>query len=350
MPVPFRVVALHGGAEPAEPLAESLRALIEGAGHHLVATVLASQDDLAHEALQARSFRGITLLCGGDQPDAVVAAARDQIDRERVGVAELYRQRLFAELGAPAALAELACGPCGDGVLVAVPGGEAQARVALTEVLLPMAGALVPDAATPEPAPSSTEVGGIHLSQMGTEAPPPPPEAPASSGWEAGLRAMGGKLDRDRFPPMPDAFARLAPARQVLDTAGERGTVNLPDGRQYAAFGWPDLLRGRSKVLLIAEGQPLVEVIALHRFPRKVGVCVEGPSTWLPGADYDPDGPAIERTGAPCPTFGTLFAVEGASVMTTRDRKVWSWDGRHERDEGTPSQALASLLLRWSQK
>ncbi|MCK6506733.1 hypothetical protein L6R53_25745, partial [Myxococcota bacterium] len=158
------------------------------------------------------------------------------------------------------------------------------------------------------------------------------------------------KLDRDRFPPLPEVFARLAPARQVLESAGERGVVTLPDGRQLGAFGWPDLLRGRAKVLLVGEGEPMIEVIALHRFPRRVGVCAQGGTGYLPGVDFDPDGPAVERTGAPLPSFGTLFAVEGGAVLVSRDHKAWSWDGRHERDEGTPSQALASLLLRWSQK
>lgn len=351
MPVPFRVIALRGGADPAITLLEVACARIEQAGHRVVQAVEAGAEDLAHEALQARAFRGVTLLCGGEDPDAVVAVARGQLDRERVGVAELYRQRLFAELGAPAALSELCCGPSGEGVLVAAPGGEAQVRTALAEVVLPMAGALVPapDDDGPDTPPPS-QVGGVHVQQLGGQATPPVPEAAAGSGWEAGLRALGGKLDRDRFPPLPDAFARLAPARQVLETAGERGIVTLADGRQYGAFGWPDLLRGRAKVLLIAAGEPLVEVIALHRFPRRVGICAQAGSPYLPGADFDPDGPAVERTGAPLPSFGTLFAVEGSSVLVSRDRKVWSWDGRQERDEGTAPQALASLLLRWSQK
>lgn len=347
MPVPFRVVSLGGEVDLASIAAQAVRA----AGHLVAAQVDAPQDDLAHEALQARGFRGITLLCGGQEPAAIVAAVRGQLDRELVGVAELYRQRLLPAVGPRAALAELCCGPAGDGVLVAVPGGSDELTVALAELLLPLAELLVPPVAEPPPA----TPGGLQVQQMGAEAGPggaaePGGAAGGGSGWEAGLLAMGGRLERGRFPPLPEVFERLAPARNVLDTAGERGLVTLPDGRVYAAFGFPDLLRGRSKVLLIAEGEPLAEVIALHRHPRRVGVTTHGPSAWLPSADLDPDGPALERTGATCPSFGTLFAVEGGAVFYTRDRKVHGWDGRNEREEGTPAQVLASLLLRWSQR
>lgn len=179
-----------------------------------------------------------------------------------------------------------------------------------------------------------------------------PAEAPAAAtqGWQGALASLGGRLERHRLPPLPAALERLAPVQNVLDNAGERGTVTLPDGRIYGAYGFPDLVAPRSKVLLLREAEPLPELLALHRHPVQAGTCVLGGEGLLPGAERDADGPAIQRTGAPLPSPGTLFALDGGEVFVQRGRRVWSWDGRREREAGSPHQALASLVLRWSQR
>jgi hypothetical protein len=53
---------------------------------------------------------------------------------------------------------------------------------------------------------------------------------------------------------------------------------------------------------------------------------------------------------APPGEGGTLFAVSGDAIWFERDGRVVRWDGTREREEGTPKQALASLVLEWSQR
>lgn len=171
----------------------------------------------------------------------------------------------------------------------------------------------------------------------------------AAGGWPAGLAALGGQLDTDAWPALPEGLARVAPVRNVLESAGQIGIVTR-DEVAWVAFGFPDLRRPGSKVLLVREGDPQPEVIALHRHPQRVGTMVFGDSPWLPTADADPDPIAREHTGRPLDAWGTLFAVEPSRVYILRDGRVRSWDGRNERDVGTRSQALASLVLRWSQR
>ena len=171
----------------------------------------------------------------------------------------------------------------------------------------------------------------------------------AAGGWSAGLAALGGQLDTDAWPALPEGLARIAPVRNVLESAGQIGLVTREEVT-WVAFGFPDLRRADSKVLLVREGDPQPEVIALHRHPQRVGTLVFGDSPWMPTADTDPDPIARERTGRPLDAWGTLLAVEPSRVYIVRDGRVRSWDGQKERDEGTRSQALASLVLRWSQR
>jgi hypothetical protein len=323
------------------PSPEELAAVAVAAGLHLHRSVALAAEDLAHELLLARSFPGLSLFVGA--PAAPLAEA---IEAPLPGPGEWLRRLATERDGPEGCLAALELGRCGDGLLANA--SPAQAGLALSAVLAPLLPRLLPP-----PAPMETQAlrPGAHaqVSELpGESAPAKPP--PGGSGWEAGLLALGGSLDRDRFPPLPEAFERLAPARNVLESAGERGRVLLPNGRSYCAFGFPDLVRPGAKVLLVGEGEPWPEILALHRHPRRVGTCVDGERGLLPGTDRDPDGPAVERTGAPLPGFGTLFALDGSAVYTRREAKVWSWDGRKERDEGSPGQVLASLLLRWSQR
>lgn len=210
---------------------------------------------------------------------------------------------------------------------------------------------VVPEATAAAALPSAAPppVQGLSVSPMEAAAEPAASEPPAN-GWQAGLAALGGTLDTDAWPALPEGLARLAPVRNVLESAGQIGRVTREDGTTWVACGFPDLRRPGAKVLLVREGDPQPEVIALHRHPRRVGAVVFGDGPWLPAADLDPDPVAEQRTGKPLPEWGTLFAVEAASVYVSRSGRVYSWDGKRERDEGTVSQALASLVLRWSQR
>ena len=92
----------------------------------------------------------------------------------------------------------------------------------------------------------------------------------------------------------------------------------------------------------------LPEVIALHRHPRKVGTASPGGALQLQATSVDELSERL--TGRPPPNGGELVAAEGDAVYLLRDRRVYRWDGRREQEQGTSGQALASLMLRWSQR
>ena len=206
-------------------------------------------------------------------------------------------------------------------------------------------------AALPVGAPTSTPEGRVSVVQTSTteSLSVAAADTRAPTGWQAGLSALQAALDTDAWPALPEGLARLAPVRNVLESAGQIGRVTADDGTTWVACGFPDLRRPSSKVLLVRDDLPRPEIIALHRFPRRVGVVTTGSDRWLPG-DQRVDSMSTERTGRPAPEGGDLFAVEPARVFLVEAGRVRSWDGRRMTDEGTSSQALASLVLRWSQR
>ena len=189
------------------------------------------------------------------------------------------------------------------------------------------------------------------------EAPAPPDLAPqvaatSASGWAAARDALGASFAGPAPFALPEALERLAAVHDVLASAGQRAWFDLPNGRRYLAFGFPDLARASSKVLLVASDDACVdgavEIVALHRWPRRVGACGDG--AILPGADADVVAEALARTGGDAPPSGTLVAVEGDAVHVAGARGVVRYDARGASGPVARSSALGSLVLAWSQR
>jgi hypothetical protein len=189
---------------------------------------------------------------------------------------------------------------------------------------------------------------GLDLVQAPLAERPADPEL--ATGWQAGLRHLGGTLRKGVAGEIPEALERMRPVMDVLESAGERGTVTTADGTTWLAFGWPDLVRPASKVLLVREALPMAEVVALHRWPRRVGLCAEGDGNALPAADLDP-GPVSEaRVGRAYDGSATLFAVDASAVWLTEGRKVCRWDAKGASAWEPVATALGTLMLGWAQR
>lgn len=305
--------------------------------------------------------RALVLCC----PDALQLdpVVRDTLAEAIVwpwpGFGEALRRQLPSPLSL---LTEVVAGATAEGrVVVALPASPqastaARALLPLVEDALEKRSAGQPlvaaDADTSEQAelivePEAVEDvpagGGLSVEAIGAGGAPPETEA---GPWQAALAARGGVLNRDRWYALPDALEEVAAAREVLEGAGERAVVAMPDGREIGAFGFPDLRRPSSKVLLVAMTRGVLEVAALHRHPSAVGIV--GRATILKADDTEEE--ARRRTGLPTPYGGMLFAVDHKTVYIERDGQVYRWDGSREHDEGSEAQATASLLLRWSSR
>ncbi len=363
-----------------------LRELAEGAGHVVTGHAIVPDDPAAigvelDRALAAKNV-DVVLLTGGtgiSARDCTPQVVRSRLDRELPGFGELFRLVSFEEIG-PAAMVSNAIGGVAGGRLVfAMPGSTGACKTAMERLILPQLGHLASELrkesplprrasesvrpvvrarATPEreaeglPLPSAAPIQpprrGIDVMQAET---PAPAEASAPAvGWQAAVAALGGRLVPMGGTPVPDALASIPAAMDVLGSANARMRLLAADGRSWLLFGFPDLLRPASKVLAVREALPVSEVVALHRWPARVGLCCELDDSLLPATESNLEEVGAERTGTPPPELGTLFAVETGSVWVQQARYVRRWDGRKFGPEENPRSALGSLLLGWSQR
>lgn len=392
-PVTFHVVIVSTTRTAAtDETGPALAQRIEGAGHRVTGRDLVPDDmDAIRKVLDtlvARPDVQVVVFSGGtgiSRRDHTVEAVRPRFDRELPGFGEIFRHLSFADVGAAAFLSRATCGIVDNTVVFLLPGSTSACILALEKLVLPQARHLTwelgkePPPTVPVVASTPSPVQGVKVLAREipspTDAPdpalPPVPGAPKApreapggkdreervdegaeegTGWQGAIAAAGGRLAAGAWVEIPPPFSGIDGARNVLEGAGQRGTVLLPGGVVLPVFGFPDLLRPASKVLLLAPGDPWGLVVALHRYPRQVGLPIRGEDRWLPDAGTQAIRFAEQATGRPPPFEGDLFAIDGGVIYLVRQGKVQSWDGRRARDEGPPRSVLASLLLKWSQR
>jgi molybdopterin adenylyltransferase len=395
-PVEVHVVTVSSTrAAEDDPSGDLVAELLEAAGHRVVSRAVVDDDrqaivravgDAVAADVAAVVLTGGTGLTGRDvTPEAVEPLFSRRLD----GFGELFRSLSYAEIGSAAMLSRACAGLVGRTLVFALPGSTGACRLAVEKLVAPELRHLAHLVRTDRPAGSRGELAppppaalaatadeptvDAEFSEEGLPAPtgafgnlgasrlelglqPSPHEAaPPVAGAEAGgwLRAvhdLRGAVLRDQREELPEAIGKLAPVVNVLEQAGESAVLEL-DGRRFSLWGLPDLRRPGSKVLAVAPGEPLAEVLALHRHPITTGTCVEGTGGRCPSRSAPLGEVAEAVTGrAPPGEPGPLFAVSGDAIWFERRGRVIRWDGAREREEGTPRQALASLVLEWSQR
>lgn len=378
-----------------------IAALVEAAGHEVITRTLAGDDvNAIRSAVRGLEEADVIVLTGGTGlagTDVTPEALQPLLARRIDGFGELFRLLSFQQIGAAAMLSRAFAGVLPGGVAVfALPGSVRACELAMEELILPEIAHLVglvrvsPGASVrwgevpeepvdvevepvdadadaeededdlPALPPPSGRLGhlggtraGLSLSQD-TSAGPAAGESEESGvpvGWQRALYEIGGEILRGVREELPQPIEKLAPVLNVLETAGEIAVLKLPSGVRYGLYGWPDLQRPSSKVLAVGWGQPLAEVLALHRYPVMTGTCIEERHGQLPGRDASVGEVCEAITGrSPADPSGELFAVSGDRVWIQRGNRVFRFDGRAERDDGNPKQVLATLLLEWHQR
>lgn len=364
-------IAVHvlGVSADAEAVVEQLA----DAGHTVSGPQVVGLAEVAAAIAGAPGAEVVVVVGACDASSGLPQAVESTCTRVLPGVGELAR-RVASELGREDAVFLQALGGLtSNGAVFLVPDDAEVARATLDGLLPglhrfadgsehPVVAARSETATSPRdaaddvqvpagPAPRTTSVGlGTALEGGGT-APVEADEELPNRGWKRAVHDLKATVHLDRREELPDPIEKLAPVVNVLHTAGEVGMMKLPSGRRYGLYGWPDLRRSNAKVLAISWGEPLAEVVALHRYPNRAGTCIPGKLGILPSQDRNVDALCEEIVGsAPLKPEGKPFAIDEKEVWLLRERRVIKWDGRRERDDGSPKQVLASLALSWSNR
>jgi molybdopterin biosynthesis enzyme MoaB len=291
--------------------------------------------------------------------DTTAATIRAVIDREVREFATLAALVGFRDLGAHALTQETVAGFAGGAVIVGLPNDEESVERILTEVLIPTLADLMAAATSseiegerpPQPPAPQWRLGGLTVNTDASPIVATTPEGTseiADRGWTRAVHDLGGEIVRGKAADIPQSVEGFAPFMDLLHQAGERARLVLPSGKSLDLYGFPDLQRPGSRVLAVGWGEPLAEVVALHRYPAQAGVSIDEAHGLMPRRSADVTEVAQAVTGTtPTDATGTLFAVDHDAVYIERAGKVYRWDGRRERQEGNPKQALVTLALGW---
>jgi len=356
------------------------------AGHAVTARALVADDPQAivvalDEALGKDIH--VIVLTGGtgiSARDCTPSVVRGRIDRELPGFGEIFRMLSYEQVGSKAMLSSAIGGVGAGKAIFALPGSPRACTLAMERLILPEVGHILAELAK-ESALPLTQVSAAPVARLPRAASRSEPEQlgaaavvsgstvpagvslsvapdaermdapPIASGWEAGLRGLRGTLERVQ-PEIPQGLLRMQPVVDVLNSAGARAVVRLSDGRQYGAYGFPDLARRSSKVLLVREAEPVAEIVALHRWPALVGLCADDGGV-LPDATLAVASFTEDRCGRAFEGPGQIFAVDGGAVWIEHNRRVLRWDGSRSAESAASaaeplSSALSTLVLSWS--
>ena len=170
-------------------------------------------------------------------------------------------------------------------------------------------------------------------------------EPPPSSRWNTILDTLGLNRLHQR-QNLPLFIQENAAAADVLRSTTAHDTAQNEHGIVFHLYGFPDLLRPTSRVILIA---PDGGIVALHRGLTTTGINTPDTESFLLSRKSITEI-SLERTNAIPPQKKNLFALDHKMLYFSTDREIISWDGRKRQSVGQAKQVLASLLLHWSQR
>ncbi len=386
VPLRVQVVTVSTSRGRSDDLSgDLLCSLAEAAGHKVAGRAIVRDDA---EAIGTELDRAVcspdvdlVLLTGGtgiSARDCTATVVQTRLTRELPGFGELFRSLSYAEIGSAAMLSGAIGGLVGKKLVFALPGSVAACRLGMEKLILPELGHLSGELQKESPAPPRASAPvrpvvrsrttsdplpdvlpaatGIAPPRRGTDVvaigagEPPAAGAAAAPGWQAAIAELRGRLVPVGSTPAPEALMAIPAVADVLNRATARMKLVCDDGRSWLVYGYPDLLRPASKVLAVREALPIAEVVVLHRWPARVGLCCELDDSVLPGVDASVDEQSETRCGQPWPEDGQLFAVEGSAVWIQQRRYVRKWDGRRAGPEENVGPTIGSLLLGWSQR
>ncbi len=169
-------------------------------------------------------------------------------------------------------------------------------------------------------------------------------QASTTLGWQEKLDHWHLRETKEQFTIPPELSH--AGIQQVLQSTTQKQSRQDPMGQVYGIYGFPDLVRPQSRVLLVT---PDGGIIALH---RKQDTTILSPlvedllfSTKHPFPKWAQEMLADKLNSA------AAFALEGMRVYGKKEQSVQSATQQQSaKEEGRSNSVIASLILHWSSR
>ena len=88
-------------------------------------------------------------------------------------------------------------------------------------------------------------------------------------GWKEIIEHLGGTLDTNTWTGVTPELTKPAPVRNILEQAGKRALVRFENKNHIPSMVIPIFPKPNAKVLLVGADGGQIEIIALHRSPKK---------------------------------------------------------------------------------
>lgn len=154
--------------------------------------------------------------------------------------------------------------------------------------------------------------------------------------WENELFVIG-LTSSNRYPIIPEYSSYPAVHHLLQSTTARRIFTNEKD-QEFGVFGFPDLLRPSSKVLILSKDGG---VLALHR--KRQTLLLSPQIRELVTLDHQFEAETIEKEAS-------LLGLGDGLVYFEKDDIVYSWKGNALSKLGKKSSVIASLCLQWSSR
>jgi molybdenum cofactor guanylyltransferase len=168
----------------------------------------------------------------------------------------------------------------------------------------------------------------------------------SETAWSELFSQIEATIDDESWPQLPEILSRAAPIRNIFEQAGSWRTIQIQES-SFSIYGFPDLHRRSSKLLLVRPQFPLPQIISLHNHPQRFALGLLGECTGFLEPYRAAQVQLFERLSHDQQTLEQCVGIEGDKLLFLENRQFYRWNGHTKEELGTFAQALPTLLLSW---
>ena len=187
--------------------------------------------------------------------------------------------------------------------------------------------------------PTDADMAKIKLTEKGAG-------SGSATTWKETFESLGATIDEDSWPKLPKLFEQTPAIRNIFEQAGAWRTINI-QGEQFSIYGFPDLLRKSSKLLLVRPQFPLPQVLTFHNYPQASIIGLDKDHSAFLKPIRASQQRLFSSTNNSTLSLENCVGIDGARLLFLENRQFYRWNGKKKESLGDFKQALPTLLLSW---